>query len=352
MSRSKTLLAKASRLKCSNLVAFEPENIFYMTGFWGEAIALLNDSGLGIIAPKLEAGRARKEGRGHVIESERGADMLESLFRALGDGKTCTDCSDHPTVERLRKMMGSRLVQSKEPFYQARQVKDSSEIAVIGRASRILDRLFGVCERRIRAGMTERELQAVLLYEGMKLGAYPPAYRFTLAPLIIASGTNSSLPHAEPTDRKIRKGDLVTADLTLRYDGYIADATRTFGIGSLSSEQKKIYGIVKDAQENGIDAVRSGTECGTVDDACRSFIRDHDYGKYFIHSTGHGIGLEVHEPPWLRMKSRDVLQNGMAVTVEPGIYIPSKYGVRIEDSVVVAKRAKILNRYTKDLVII
>ncbi|MFY3741094.1 MAG: Xaa-Pro aminopeptidase/Xaa-Pro dipeptidase [Candidatus Nitrosomirales archaeon] len=163
---------------------------------------------------------------------------------------------------------------------------------------------------------------------------------------------NSSLPHADPTDRKIRKGDLVTVDLTLRYNGYIADATRTFAVGTIDSEKKKIYHIVKEAQEHGLNAVKAGAKCGAVDHACRSFIKKAGYGKYFIHSTGHGIGVEVHEPPWLRMKSDEILQKNMTVTVEPGIYLPNKFGVRIEDSVLVDKKVRVLNKYTKDLIIL
>jgi len=109
---------------------------------------------------------------------------------------------------------------------------------------------------------------------------------------------------------------------------------------------------VKEAQEHGLDAVKAGRECGTVDIACRSLIKKEGYGKYFTHSTGHGVGLEVHEPPWVRAKNKEVLQKNMAITIEPGIYIPNKFGVRIEDSVIVERKARVLNKYAKDLVII
>jgi len=353
MSRQKVLLEEASKIKCNNIVAFEPENIFYMTGFWGEVIALSNGSGMKLIAPKLEADRARKGSRDcKVIESERGSDMLKSLLSNLSNGNICTDCNDYATIEKIRQKIGNRLIHNVEPFYSARKIKDNKEVEIIAKASRILDKLFAICEKEIKPNVTEKQLQATLLYEAMKMGAYPPSYRFTVSPLIIASGINSSLPHADPTDRKIRKGDLVTVDLTLRYNGYIADATRTFAVSTLDSEQKKIYNIVKEAQEQGLDAVKTGAKCGAVDQACRSFIKKAGYGKYFIHSTGHGIGVEVHEPPWLRMKSNEILQKNMAVTIEPGIYLPNKFGVRIEDSVIVDKKACILNKYTKDLIIL
>jgi len=353
MSRNKVLLGEASKVKCNNLVAFEPENVFYITGFWGEAIALLNDSGIKLIAPKLEADRARKGSRDcEVIESERGSGMLKSLLSNLSNGNVCTDCNDYSAIEKIRQKIGRRLIHNTEPFYQARKIKDSKEIETIAKASRILDKLFVICEKQIKPNITEKHLQAMLLYEAMKMGAYPPSYRFTVSPLIIASGINSSLPHADPTDRKIRKSDLVTVDLTLRYKGYIADATRTFAVGSIDSEKKGIYQIVKEAQEHGQDVVKAGAECGTVDNACRSFIKKEGYGKYFIHSTGHGIGLEVHEPPWIRTKNTEVLHKNMAITIEPGIYLPNKFGVRIEDSLIIDKKPRILNRYTKDLIML
>ena len=353
MFRNKLLLNEATKISCNNLVAFEPENIFYMTGFWGEVIALSNGSGIKLIAPKLEVERARKGSRNcEVIQSERGSDMLNSLLSNLSSGNVCTDCNDYSTIEKVRQKIGKRLIHDTEPFYRARKIKDTKEIETIAKASRILDKLFAICEREIKPSITEKQLQATLLYKAMNMGAYPPAYRFTVSPLIVASGINSSLPHADPTDRKIKKRDLVTVDLTLRYNGYIADATRTFAVGTIDSEKKKIYNIVKEAQEHGLDAVKAGAKCGAVDDACRSFIKKEGYEKYFIHSTGHGIGLEVHEPPWIRMKNDEKLQKNMAVTVEPGIYLSNKFGVRIEDSVIVNKNAKVLNKYTKELIIV
>jgi len=278
--------------------------------------------------------------------------MLKSLLSNLSNGNVCTDCNDYSTIEKIREKIGKRLIHSMEPFYRARKVKDSKEIETIAKASKILDKLFAMCDKQIKSNITEKQLQAALLYEAMKMGAYPPSYRFTVSPLIVASGINSSLPHAEPTDRRIRKGDLVTVDLTLRYKGYIADATRTFAVGTIDAEKKKVYQIVKEAQEHGLDAVKDGEKCSAVDNACRSFIKKEGYGKYFIHSTGHGIGLEVHEPPWIRAKNTEVLHKNMAITIEPGIYLPNKFGVRIEDGLIIDKKPRILNRYTKDLILL
>jgi Xaa-Pro aminopeptidase/Xaa-Pro dipeptidase len=187
----------------------------------------------------------------------------------------------------------------------------------------------------------------------MKMGANPPSYKSTLNPLIIAGGPNSALPHAEVTDRKFRKGDMIVVDLTLRHAGYIADATRTFVLGSATKEMNKVYEIVQEAQKIGLKMANAGMTCGQVDAVCRNLIADRGYEKLFIHSTGHGIGLDVHEPPWLRMKNDEELRSNMVVTIEPGIYIENKFGVRIEDSIIINDgKPQVLNKFTKDLLVL
>jgi Xaa-Pro aminopeptidase/Xaa-Pro dipeptidase len=181
---------------------------------------------------------------------------------------------------------------------------------------------------------------------------FSTGYRSTLNPLIIASGPNGALPHAQVTKRKFADGDLVVVDLTLRYKGYVSDATRTFGLGSVGDKAKQVYEIVKESQKKGLKAVKPNVSCKSVDDACREYINQKNYGKYFIHSTGHGIGLEVHELPTISAKSKTKLQKGMAITVEPGIYIPKKFGIRIEDSVVVKDAPQVLHKFTKELIVL
>lgn len=347
------MLSYARQAGCSAVAAFEPENVFYLTGFWGEAIAICSESGTKLIAPRLESSRAEKESiECEVVPTERGSELV-STFAAHADKlRSCTDCSDYSTVESIRKH-GADIVVNTDPFFQARRIKDEAEIRTITRASRILDQLYNTCTEEIKPGVSERDLQALLVFEGMKLGANPPSYKSTLNPLIIAGGPNGALPHAEVSSRRFKKGDMVVVDLTLRHDGYIADATRTFAVGSASSEAKKVYDIVMKSQKAGLDAARAGSTCGEVDAACRDLITEQGYEKFFIHSTGHGIGLDVHEPPWLRMKSAEVLKANMAVTVEPGIYLENKFGVRIEDSIIVtAGRPKVLNHFPKDLSIL
>lgn len=353
--RRSTILQHAQKAGGSHVIAaFEPENVFYLTGFWGEAIAVCMQDGITkLIASKLEYSRAKNASIDcEVVATERGSELISTFVSQVKGSRVCSDCSDYSTIESVRKQGGDIFVNT-DPFFQTRRIKDQAEIRVIAKAAKILDKLYEICEEEMKAGLSERDLQANLIYEAMKMGANPPSYKSTLNPLIIAGGPNSALPHAEVTDRKFRKGDIIVVDLTLRHAGYIADATRTFALSSATTEMKEVYGIVQESQKVGLDVAKAGMTCGQVDEACRSLIAERGYDKLFIHSTGHGIGLDVHEPPWLKMKNDEELRANMAVTVEPGIYIENKFGVRIEDSIIVNNgKPEVLNRFTKDLLIL
>ena len=333
------------------MVAFEPENLFYMTGFWGEAIGILDKNGTTIISPELEMGRAKEESTDcEIIKSERGTGSLATLVKLFKGRKACTDSDSYNTIETLKRSLSVR--SSTDPFYRAREIKDSQEIAILKKASCILDEMYELCTDEIMIGQSEAQLQTILMSYAMEKGMFATGYQSTLNPLIIAGGPNSALPHAQVTNREFKDGDMIVVDLTLRYQGYVSDATRTFGLGSISKEAKKIYQIVQQSQAAGLEAVKPNVSCKSVDDSCRKVIEKKGYGKYFIHSTGHGIGLEVHELPNLGPSSKAILVKNMAVTVEPGIYIPRKFGVRIEDSVIVGKRVQVMHKFTKDLVIL
>jgi Xaa-Pro aminopeptidase/Xaa-Pro dipeptidase len=173
-----------------------------------------------------------------------------------------------------------------------------------------------------------------------------------LNPFIIAGGANSALPHFETSKREFVDGDFIVVDLTIRYDGYISDATRTFALGNISSEMSQVYDVVKKSQQQGLECVKQGVECGKVDSACRNLISKNGYGENFIHATGHGVGLEVHEQPWIRPNESKKLSKGMVVTVEPGIYMDSKFGVRIEDTILVRDNRNTdlaLTKFSKEL---
>lgn len=351
--RRKNLLKFAGKIDCDTLVTFEPENLFYLTGFWGEAIGLLEKGGsTTIIAPELEVGRAKEESSNcNVITGERGVGLISSLVSKVKKNKVCTDCNDFTIMTSLKKSI-PKIKSSTEPFYNSRIIKDENEIKLLKKGSKIIDNMFDICSKRIKTGQKESELQSILMAYAIEQQMFDTGYKSTLNPLIIAGGPNGALPHAQVTQRKFRRGDLVVVDLTLRYKGYVSDSTRTFAMGKISQEAKEAYEIVKESQKLGLQAVKPNVNTKDVDFACRKYIEDKKYGKYFIHSTGHGIGLEVHELPNVSFRSDTRLKENMAITVEPGIYIPNKFGIRIEDSLIVKQKPIILHKFTKNLVTI
>jgi Xaa-Pro aminopeptidase/Xaa-Pro dipeptidase len=339
------------------LMVFKPENIFYLTGFWGESIALCTHDGIKLFVPKLERSRAGNESKNsEIITAERGSGLIKSVIPNLPKYRFYSDCSDYETVQSiLPHTDNSNFVINEDPFRNARIIKDDSEIEKIRRASDIIDKLYQICNEEIKNGITEKQLQAKLLYEAMELEGTSTCYPFTLNPFIVAGGANSALPHFETSKREFADGDFIVVDLTIRYDGYISDATRTFALGNVSSEMSQVYDIVKKSQQQGLECVEQGVECGKVDSACRTLISKYGYGDNFIHSTGHGVGLEVHEQPWIRPDESKKLSKGMVVTVEPGIYMDSKFGVRIEDTVLVNENINtnlILTKFSKELLIL
>ena len=351
--RRKNLLKYAQKIDCDTLVTFEPENLFYMTGFWGEAIGLLEKNGkTTIIAPELEVGRAREESEDcDVITAERGTGLISSLIGKIKKNRVCTDCQNYSIMMSLKKSI-PKIKSSTEPFYNSRIIKDEKELQILKKGSKIIDEIFDVCSKKIKVDQKESELQIILMNYAMEQQMFDTGYKSTLNPLIIAGGPNGALPHAQVSQRKFKKGDLVVTDLTLRYKGYVSDATRTFALGKISAQANEAYEIVRESQKLGLKAVRPNVDCKDVDTACRKYIEEKNYGKYFIHSTGHGIGLEVHELPSVSSKSDTKLKENMAITVEPGIYIENKFGIRIEDSLIVKEKPVVMHKFTKDLVTI
>ena len=351
--RRKNLLKHAQKIECDTLVTFEPENLYYMTGFWGEAIGLLEKNGkTTIIAPELEVGRARNESVDcSVITAERGTGLISSLIGKIKKNRVCTDCQNYSIMMSLKKSI-PKIKSSSEPFYNSRMIKDEKEIQILKKGSKIIDEMFELCVKKIKIGQKESELQTILMKYALEQQMFDTGYKSTLNPLIIAGGPNGALPHAQVSQRKFKKGDLVVTDLTLRYKGYVSDSTRTFALGKISTQANEAYNVVQESQKLGLKAVKHNVFCKDVDLACRKYIDEKNFGKYFIHSTGHGIGLEVHELPNISTKSTIQLKENMAITVEPGIYIENKFGIRIEDSLIVKDRPVVMHKFTKDLVTI
>ncbi len=209
--------------------------------------------------------------------------------------------------------------------------KDKAEVDAMRKAVKIAQDALEATIPQIKIGMTEREVASELVMQLLKQGSEP---ELPFAP-IISAGPNSANPHASPSDRKLQVGDLLVVDWGAAYDGYISDLTRTFAVGEVDAECQKIHKVVQEANAAGRAAAKPGVPCAAVDIAARAVIESAGYGKYFTHRTGHGIGMEGHEAPYMRGDNMQILEPGMAFTVEPGIYLPDRNGVRIEDNLVI-----------------
>ena len=213
-----------------------------------------------------------------------------------------------------------------------RAVKEGAEIETLRRSCRIAAKAFGLVKPFIKTGCTELSVFRRLEDTMQAMGAKGNSFN-----LIVGFGPDSAMPHHETSERRLKNNEAVLLDYGCVYDHYCSDITRTYFHGKPTEEFKKVYSIVAASQKAGLAKVRAGVKARDVDAACRDLISDAGYGQYFIHGTGHGIGLEIHEFPRLNTKFEAVLRAGMAVTVEPGIYLHGKFGVRIEDSVLVTK---------------
>ncbi len=211
--------------------------------------------------------------------------------------------------------------------------KDTAEVEAMRRAVQIAQNALEAAIPSIKIGMTEKELASELVMNLLKQGSDS---EMPFAP-IVSSGPNSANPHASPSERKLQAGDLLVVDWGAAYDGYISDLTRTFAVGEVDDECKKIHKVVQEANAAGRAAAKPGDPCANVDKAAREVIEKSGYGQYFTHRTGHGIGMEGHEEPYMRGDNMQLLEPGMAFTVEPGIYLPNRNGVRIEDNVVITE---------------
>lgn len=237
-------------------------------------------------------------------------------------------------LQRLKKELGKvgrfKWVPAKGWVEELRGIKDSEEVALIAKAARITDKTLAEVLDLVKPGVTERELAAEIAYRFQRYTGLEPAFSS-----IVASGPNSALPHAKPTVRRLRKGDLVTFDIGSQWKGYSSDLTRTVVIGKASKKQKDIYSIVLRAQQHALDGIRAGIDSRKADALARDVITQAGYGSYFGHALGHGVGLETHDGLRMAATSKGRIPAGAVVTVEPGIYLPGWGGVRIEDLVYV-----------------
>lgn len=228
-----------------------------------------------------------------------------------------------------------------------RMIKDEIEVARIAKACAIGDLAFKEVLNFIRPGVSEQDVEDVILRSFTKNGATKASFD-----TIVASGKRGAMPHGKASDKKIANNELITCDFGCVYQGFCSDMTRTFAIGEPDPELLTIHEIVKTAQMAGIKAIKPGIAIGEIDKICRDYIKAKGYDQYFTHGTGHGLGVEIHEAPWVIKNETTILEPGMVITVEPGIYIPNLGGVRIEDDIVVTKDGyQILTKSVRDITV-
>jgi Xaa-Pro aminopeptidase len=231
---------------------------------------------------------------------------------------------------------------------ELRMVKSPDEVARIRRSVETNSRAFELAVVGIRVGLKEQDLAAELEYHMRRLGAEKPSFE-----TIVAGGARSALPHAQPTAAPLKAGDLVVVDMGAIQDGYCSDMTRMLFLGRPTPKVKRAYRAVLEAQLAAIDAVHAGASTARVDGAAREVLKGYDLDKAFVHSTGHGLGLEIHEPPRIGKRDKRKLQTGMAITIEPGVYVEGFGGIRIEDTVIVTEKGcEVLTQTSKDLRVI
>ena len=266
-----------------------------------------------------------------VIEMNRANPYNDLLNKAIADfGVTKLGFEENyltvAELTRYEKDLNAALVPYNDKIHQFRGAKEEWELELMRKAQSITDKAFAEIITRLKAGMTEKQLQAELIYCLYKNGADGLAF----SPIVV-SGPNTSLPHGVASDRVIREGDFVTMDFGAQYRGYCSDMTRTVAVGYATEEMQEVYNTVLKAQLAGIAATKAGIPGGEVDAAARNVIEQAGYGKYFGHGYGHSVGLEIHEAPNCGFASQQIMVENCVASAEPGIYLPGKFGVRIED---------------------
>ena len=354
-------LSKLMKEKGVKALILSPSmNMLYSTGFNtfpGERllVSIFDESGeLIFIVPRLYENEVRENASCERIiswdDSQDPKDILAALCSEKGYAGSTVAIEDTMWFNAFEKIHQTfeqaRYVKASEIIGEMRKYKTPGEAEKMRRSSQLADMALAETIPKIRSGMMESEIRDLLEAEMKHLGIANPSFES-----IVGSGPNSAMPHYTAGDRVVNTGDSIVIDFGGIYQGYCSDMTRTVILGKASKEYKEVYETVKEAQKRAIEAVGPGVKASEVDSAARSYIAEKGYGDYFIHRTGHGIGMEVHEEPYISDISSTVLQPGMVFSIEPGIYLPGRFGVRIEDLVMVTETGvEVLNKFTKELI--
>jgi Xaa-Pro aminopeptidase len=360
-ARMRQLRATMAKQKIAALLVTHLPDVRYVCSFTGSnaGLAITAKHALMVTDGRYTA-QAAQEVKGAEVRIAKGPALAEAC-RWLADARVKHACYDgeQTTVAALGAMQealkstGDGIARDKaKQFFQPlpsplvatqRMVKDAGEIERMAAAAALGVRLFEHILDFIRPGLTENAVAAELEYRARLWGAEAMSF-----PTIVASGERSAMPHGTASDAKLPRRGFVTLDFGVILNGYCSDMTRTVHLGRATAREREAYDAVLTAQENAVAAVAPGMKAGDVDEAARSVLREAKLADYFTHSTGHGVGLEIHESPRIAMAQQTLLTKGMVITIEPGIYIPGAFGLRIEDTVVVERRGcRVLTPATK-----
>jgi Xaa-Pro dipeptidase len=338
-------------------------NVFYLSQFYTEpherlvGIIVFPRSEPIMICPNMERAQAKQAGWAYEIisynDSENPWQLLEGrLKKQLSVANSIAIEKEHISYTRANALANMypevTLTSVEEKLYSLRLIKDDNELAILKQAAELADFGVEVGVHAIKAGKTEMDVLALIEYELKRKGIREMSFS-----TMVLTGTKTADPHGNPGLKEISRGDFVLFDLGVVLEGYCSDITRTVVYQEVSEKQREIYETVLEAQLQALSACKIGTRIGDIDLAARNFITKAGFGQYFPHRIGHGLGIEVHEFPSMSENNNDVLQEGAVFTVEPGIYVPSIGGVRIEDDIVITKEGyKSLTNYPKELLIV
>lgn len=350
--RTSKVKSRFDGLKSEVLLFLDMKNIRYLTGFTGSDGALIiGERERLLLVDGRYTNQARRECEGlvEVFEYREKIEGIESIIlegglKSIWFEPTAMNVGTY--LKLKEKLEGVSLNPIPDAIASIREIKDEAEIACIQKAAEISSQALTAVLGFIKPGVQERDIAIELEYQMGKCGAADASFA-----TIVASGTNSAQPHASPGSRKIQNGDIVMIDYGAVYCGYHSDETCTFVVGRGDDKQKEVYALVKEAHDRALQAVKAGVSCKEIDRIARECIEQANLGKYFSHGTGHGVGLDVHEAPRIAAQSENILEEGMVVTIEPGIYIPDLWGIRIEDMAVVHyDGVEVLTKVPKDYI--
>ncbi len=330
-----------AKVRC--LVLTRPANVTYTTGFLGEdSWAVIAPGGVYLLTDSRYTEQAGRECLNCRIIDRAGpmAVALAGLVKKFKSVRTVAveESTSLADFEQVKKTVKARLKTAAGIIENVRSIKDQTEIAAVKTSASIATLALERTLPHIKPGVTESELAGMLDFQIRKLGAR------NSFETIVAFGPNASRPHHQPGKRKLKKKDTVLIDFGAKYKGYCSDITRCFAIGGMSAFYKRVYDVVEQAQAAAIKTIKAGVKLTQVDAAARKVIAESDLPIYG-HGTGHGFGLEIHESPFLKTDAKGTLKAGQVITIEPGVYIPGRLGVRIEDDILVTKTGhKILTR--------